>query len=298
MAVGLAVSSADSIPALSKVGGGQPVRANSAETLLSIIASSMLTFVGVVFTITLVALQLASAQLSPRVIRTFVRSGVTRLAFGLFLATFAYAIVAILVEGAASSPDVLRLAATLGVLFVLASLAVFVVYVAATMRLLQVSWVVSAVAEETRRVLRRDRPVAASYLSVAPPRLDPDPRVVQLKGGPDDTRGEFGVILGVDRGQLVQLGQRYDCLLQFLPKVGEYLPNWRCRGGGPRWRRPPRRRHTRLCSPRSVTHDVPGSAVRDPPTRGRCQPGPITGREPADDSRYRHRPSPKSCCSG
>jgi uncharacterized membrane protein len=258
----------------------------------------MLTFVGVVFTITLVALQLASAQLSARVIRTFVRSGVTRLAFGLFLATFAYAIVAILVEGAASSPDVLRLAATLGVLFVLASLAVFVVYVAATMRLLQVSWVVSAVADETRRVLRRDRPVAASYLSVAPPRLDPDPRVVQLKGGPDDTRGEFGVILGVDRGQLVQLGQRYDCLLQFLPKVGEYLPNWRCRGGGPRWRRPPRRRHTRLCSPRSVTHDVPGSAVRDPPTRGRCQPGPITGREPADDSRYRHRPSPKSCCSG
>ena len=189
MAVGLAVSSADSIPALAKVGGGQPVRANSAETLLSIIASSMLTFVGVVFTITLVALQLASAQLSARVIRTFVRSGVTRLAFGLFLATFAYAIVAILVEGAASSPDVLRLAATLGVLFVLASLAVFVVYVAATMRLLQVSWVVSAVADETRRVLRRDRPVAASYLSVAPPRLDPDPRVVQLKGGPDDTRG-------------------------------------------------------------------------------------------------------------
>ena len=32
------------------------------------------------------------------------------------------------------------------------------------------------------------------------------------------------MILGVDRGQLVQLGQRYDCLLQFLPKVGEYLP--------------------------------------------------------------------------
>jgi uncharacterized membrane protein len=184
----------------------------------------MLTFVGVVFTITLVALQLASAQLSPRVIRTFVRSGVTRLAFGLFLATFAYAIVAILVEGAASSPDVLRLAATLGVLFVLASLAVFVVYVAATMRLLQVSWVVSAVADETRRVLSKDRPVAASYLSVASPRLDPDPRVVRLKGGRDDTRGEFGVILGVDRGQLVQLGQRYDCLLQFLPKVGEYLP--------------------------------------------------------------------------
>ena len=185
----------------------------------------MLTFVGVVFTITLVALQLASAQLSPRVIRTFVRSGITKLAFGLFLATFAYAIVVIVVEGASSSADVLRLAVTLGVLFVLASLVVFVVYVTATMRLLQVSWVVTAVADETRRALGMNRPVAASYLSAAAPQADQDPRLVRLKGERDDGKGgQFGVILGIDRGRLVQLGRQYDCLLQFLPKVGEYLP--------------------------------------------------------------------------
>ena len=185
----------------------------------------MLTFVGVVFTITLVALQLASAQLSPRVIRTFVRSGITKLAFGLFLATFAYAIVVLVVEGASSSASVLRLAVTLGVLFVLASLVVFVVYVTATMRLLQVSWVVTAVADETRRVLGRERPMAASYLSAAVPEVDQDPRLLRLKPERDDgTGGQFGVILGVDRGRLVQLGQQYDCLLQFLPKVGEYLP--------------------------------------------------------------------------
>ena len=225
IAVGLAVSRADSIPGLAKVGGGLPVRASSAESLLGIIAASMLTFVGVVFTITLVALQLASAQLSPRVIRTFVRSGVTKLAFGLFLATFAYAIVVIVVEGASSNADVLRLAVTLAVLFVLASLVVFVVYVTATMRLLQVSWVVTAVADETRRALSINRPVAASYLSAAAPQVNQDPRLVRLKEERDDGRGsQFGVILGVDRERLVQLGKQYDCLLQFLPKVGEYLP--------------------------------------------------------------------------
>jgi uncharacterized membrane protein len=225
MAVGVAVSMADSIPGLERVGGGLPVRAGSAEALLGIIAASMLTFVGVVFTITLVALQLASAQLSPRVIRTFVRSGITKLAFGLFLATFAYAIVVIVVEGASSSADVLRLAVTLGVLFVLASLVVFLVYVTATMRLLQVSWVVTAVADETRRALRMNRPVAASYLSAAIPQVDEDPRLVRLKGERDDGKGgQFGVILGIDRGRLVQLGRQYDCLLQVLPKVGEYLP--------------------------------------------------------------------------
>ena len=225
MAVGLAVSRADSIPGIDRVGGGLPVRAASAEAILGIIAASMLTFVGVVFTITLVALQLASAQLSPRVIRTFVRSGTTKLAFGLFLATFAYAIVVFIVEGASSSASVLRLAVTLGVLLVLASLIVFVVYVTATMRLLQVSWVVTAVADETRRVLGRERPVAASYLSAAAPHVDQDPRLVRLKTEGDDGRGgQFGVVLGIDRGRLVQLGRQYHCLLQFLPKVGEYLP--------------------------------------------------------------------------
>jgi hypothetical protein len=135
--------------------------------------------------------------------RTFVRSGVTKLAFGLFLATFAYAIVVIVVEGASSSADVLRLAVTLGVLFVLASLVVFVVYVTATMRLLQVSWVVTAVADETRRALRTNRPVAMSYLSAAAPQVDQDPRLVRLKEERDDSRGgQFGVILGVDRGRL------------------------------------------------------------------------------------------------
>jgi uncharacterized membrane protein len=225
MAVGLTVSRADSIPGVDRVGGGLPVRAGSAEAILGIIAASMLTFVGVVFTITLVALQLASAQLSPRVIRTFVRSGTTKLAFGLFLATFAYAIVVFIVEGASSSASVLRLAVTLGVLLVLASLVVFVVYVTATMRLLQVSWVVTAVADETRRALGRERPMAPSYLSAAAPQVDQDPRIVRLKAERVDGRGgQFGVVLGIDRGRLVQLGRQYHCLLQFLPKVGEYLP--------------------------------------------------------------------------
>ena len=225
VATGLAVSRVASIPGLAEVGGGLPIRTSSAETLLGIIAASMLTFVGVVFTITLVALQLASAQLSPRVIRTFVRSGITKVAFGLFLATFGYAIVVIVVEGASSNPAVLRLAVTLGVVLVLASLGVFVIYVTATMRLLQVSWVVTAVAEETRRAISANRPSEADHVSAAPPVVDPDPPLVRL---PDERNGDasarFGVILGIDRGRLVQLGQQYDCLLELLPKVGQYVP--------------------------------------------------------------------------
>jgi uncharacterized membrane protein len=52
----------------------------------------MLTFLGVVFSITLVAVQMGSAQFSPRVVRTFSRSSITKVTLGTFMATFIYAL--------------------------------------------------------------------------------------------------------------------------------------------------------------------------------------------------------------
>ena len=69
-----------------------PTDLDDARTLLSTIAAALLTFTGVVFSITLVALQMASTQYSPRVLRTFVRKPVTKLALSTFLATFVYSL--------------------------------------------------------------------------------------------------------------------------------------------------------------------------------------------------------------
>src|SRR5258706_9570259 len=49
-----------------------------AQAAISTMASAMLTFVGVVFSISLVALQMAS-NFSPRVVRLYVRSKITKL---------------------------------------------------------------------------------------------------------------------------------------------------------------------------------------------------------------------------
>ena len=65
---------------------------SAATNVLSTIAAAMLTFVGVVFSVTLVALQLASSQVSPRVLRSFVRSPIPKLAFGTFISTFVYSL--------------------------------------------------------------------------------------------------------------------------------------------------------------------------------------------------------------
>ena len=62
----------------------------SAQNVLTTIAAAMLAFMAVVFSATLVALQLASGQFSPRVLRTFQRDRRTQVVQGTFLATFVY----------------------------------------------------------------------------------------------------------------------------------------------------------------------------------------------------------------
>jgi uncharacterized membrane protein len=65
------------------------------RTMLAAIAGSMITVAGVVFSVTLVALSLASAQYSPRVIRTFMQDRPTQIVLGVFVAVFVYCLIVI-----------------------------------------------------------------------------------------------------------------------------------------------------------------------------------------------------------
>jgi uncharacterized membrane protein len=200
--------------------GWLPVRADAADTILGIIATSMLTFVGVVFTITLVALQLASAQLSPRVLRTFVRSFLTKLAFGIFLATFAFAMTVLVLDQSHTTAAAGSRAVTVASLLVAVSLLVFVAYVTATMKLLQVSWVITAVATETRQAVTTNFPPAGAYRPAAAPARSPSPVLLRL---PVEGRKALGVLRGIDRAGLVDLARRHGCVLELLPRLGSYL---------------------------------------------------------------------------
>jgi len=69
-------------------GGGS----EAARMVLSVIASSLITVTSLTFSLTVVTLQLASSQFSPRLLRTFSRDRVVHFTLALFLATFTYAL--------------------------------------------------------------------------------------------------------------------------------------------------------------------------------------------------------------
>src|SRR5699024_12145370 len=65
---------------------------NAATWLLSTVAGAMITTVGVVFSLTVVSLQLASGQFSPRVMRSCLRDRLSQRVIGFLLATFFYCV--------------------------------------------------------------------------------------------------------------------------------------------------------------------------------------------------------------
>ena len=64
----------------------------AARTVLSVIAGSLITVTSLTFSLTVVTLQLASSQFSPRLLRTFTRDRLVHVSLGLLLGTFMYAV--------------------------------------------------------------------------------------------------------------------------------------------------------------------------------------------------------------
>src|ERR1700721_3150006 len=68
-----------------------PGTADAAREILASIAGAVITVVGIVFSITIVTLTLASTQFGPRMLRNFIRDRGTQFTLGTFVATFVYA---------------------------------------------------------------------------------------------------------------------------------------------------------------------------------------------------------------
>src|SRR4029079_6893637 len=75
----------------------------TALTLTSVVATGMLAFLGIVFATTLVAIQLAASQYSPRAVRVFVRSRLTKVSLGIFVATFVFSVATLIAIRAANA---------------------------------------------------------------------------------------------------------------------------------------------------------------------------------------------------
>ena len=193
-----------------------PTNLDDARTLLATIATALLTFTGVVFSITLVALQMSSTQYSPRVLRTFVRKPITKLALSTFIATFVYSLTLLARVGTTTGAHTVPQGAVgLAYLLVMASVLVFVVFVHSTVRSMRVSYVIQAVFNETLEAIHATFVPAGSYRDAPEPAFGASPVLVSFD------RAD-AVIDGVDTHHLAEVARQHDCVLSAL-RPGRHL---------------------------------------------------------------------------
>jgi uncharacterized membrane protein len=125
---------------------------DTASTLLGTIAGATITTAGVVFSLLVVSLQLASGQFSPRVLRGFWRDQFGQVLVGLLLSTFAFCVLAL----ARLNPQAKRapgLTVMFALLLALASVVFIVVYLDRISRQQYVGRIMARVVDETLRLV-------------------------------------------------------------------------------------------------------------------------------------------------
>jgi uncharacterized membrane protein len=189
---------------------------DTARAVLGTMAASMFTFIVFVSSALLVAVQLASSQLTPRIIGIVFRDPVTKISLMVFVFTFTLSLTALVRINTAVPPLTTRLAAYSS----LAGMAMFLYLIDHVGKALRPSGALWSVASLGRGVIE----------SVYPKMLSEEPRKAEstasvLTGEPSRTIPSpmDGVVLAFDVLGLVSRAQSADCVIELVPQVGDFV---------------------------------------------------------------------------
>lgn len=198
------------------------VEPSGASNVLAIIAGSTITVAGTVYSITIVALTLASTQFSPRILRNFMRDTGNQVVLGVLVGIFAYCIIVlrtIKTDGAASENFVPSIAVIFGVLLGLLGVGFLIYFIHHVAISIQATSIVSNVAAETIAEIRKipfdkfeaEKPLDeqnASFLA----------QTVWTKIPSTTT----GYIQNADTQALLAIAEKYDLIIKMRRRVGEF----------------------------------------------------------------------------
>jgi len=123
--------------------------ADAGRQVLIAIAAAVITVIGVVFSITILALTLASQQFGPRMMRNFMRDVGNQVTLGVFVGTFVYAVLALgFVNSTPSGDFVPHLSITVSEALLLVDLGVLIYFIHHIAKSIQLPEVIAGIADD------------------------------------------------------------------------------------------------------------------------------------------------------
>lgn len=202
--------------------GGQ----EGARLVLSTIAGSMITVAGVTFSITIVALTLASSQFGPRLLRNFMHDTGNQVVLGTFVAAFAYCLLVLrtvhTVEGEDFVPSI---SVAIAIIMALAGIAVLIYFIHHVSSSMQAEQVISAVYREMDDKLRQLFP--EEWKDALGQNVDGEAlRQIEEEGYSqtlDITATRSGYLQAADRDALLDIATHNDLLIMLPYRPGDFV---------------------------------------------------------------------------
>jgi uncharacterized membrane protein len=199
--------------------------ADAARQILTAIAAAVITVVGVVFSIILVTLTLASTQFGPRMLRNFVRDRGTQLTLGTFVATFVYAVLVLVSIGPGAQGDfVPHVGVTVTLALMVADLAVLIYFIHHVATAIQLPQVIASIARDLAEAIETqggDEGKATAPGAAGPSSVELLSRM-EAAGGVV-TAADSGYLQFIRVGSLVRFAEGADVVICLNHRPGHFI---------------------------------------------------------------------------
>lgn len=201
---------------------------DGARAVLSAIAGSIITVATTAFSITIVALQLASSNFGPRLLRNFMQDMGNQIVLGTFIGTFAYCLLLLRTirgDGDDYSRFVPHLSVTVGIVFAFASIGVLIYFIHHASTIIQVSTIIADVSTDLDSAIDRLFPEklglspSKSYSQVAQIPIDFKSQACQIQANGS------GYLQSIDHEKLLQIASQHKLLLHLKYRPGKFVVN-------------------------------------------------------------------------
>ena len=204
---------------------------DAARQILSSLAGALITVVGVVFSVVIVAMTLASQQFGPRMLRTFIRDRGSQLTLGTFVATFFYAMLALISIGSTFVP---HLSVTVALALTAIDLGVLIYFIHHIATAIQLPAVIASIAHDLSSAIDAEAapgpasgsPAAGRSLSGGAPVNGPSAEVLLARldrSGSVVTVPTSGYLRFVRHATLVRIAAECDAVIRLHHRPGHFL---------------------------------------------------------------------------
>ncbi len=201
--------------------------ADAGREILVAIAAAVITVVGVVFSITIVSLTLASQQFGPRMMRNFVRDFGNQVTLGVFVSTFVYSVLTLVaITKDSHGTFVPHLSITISEALLLVDLAVLIYFIHHIAKSIQLPEVIAGIARDLLRAIDAEFPTVVHEERPTPEGIGKSlselQSLIEERGAPV-AANVSGYLQFVSYAQLVDIASRTDSVIRLEHRPGHFV---------------------------------------------------------------------------